>query len=265
MKPEIALKTSIDVAHIRKTCRLLEETFQFLKGHITDGISTRDLDRLVVSFVTKRSARSALKGYKGFPNSICTSVNNVAAHGIPRDHILENGDIVSIDITLVLEGWHGDGTWTYIVGDVSPDVQRLVKAAWQANTAGILAVKAGAHLGDVGFAISGAVRKNGCSVIQDYVGHGIGESMHEDPVIPNFGERNQGMRIVPGMVFTVEPIVCLGVKEVKTLDDGWTVVTGDNSLCAQFEHTLAVFRDKVEVLTLSTYKLEDHIDCPPFI
>ena len=264
MKESISLKTSIDVARIRRACRIVEETFRRLDEHVARGVRTSDLERIVSRFLRQREAASALKGYKGFPKSICASVNNVAAHGIPDDTSLEEGDVVSIDITVSLEGWHGDGAWTYVVGEPNPDAARLVRAAWRANMAGIRAVEAGAHFGDVGAAISEAARELGCTVVQDYVGHGIGEKLHEDPLVPNYGEPGQGMRIVPGMVFTVEPIVSLGGRDVSTLEDGWTVVTADGSLCAQFEHTLAVFSDRVEVLTLADFDQAASVDRPPF-
>ena len=264
-KNPLPLKTSIDVARIRKTCRIVEECLRLLNEHVAAGARTADLEAAVDRHVRKRGAKSAVRGYKGFPKAICTSTNNVAAHGIPDDSRLEDGDVITVDVTLCLDGWHGDGAWTYTVGSTSADVKRLVKAAWRANIAGILAVHAGAHLGDVGAAINAAAERNGCKVIRDYVGHGIGEKLHEDPLVPNYGRPEHGMRIVPGMVFTIEPIVSLGGREVKTMDDGWTVVTADGSLSAQFEHTLAVFRDHVEVLTLSGFDPDasDLVDHPP--
>jgi methionyl aminopeptidase len=260
--PDIPLKTSLEVAYIRKSCRLAESCLNHLGSLIEAGITTRDLDREAERFIEERNAVPSLKGYKGFPSAACISVNNVAAHGIPDGYCLEEGDILSVDITLAIEGWHGDAAWTYIVGSHDDEVARLRKAAWQANTAGILAVKAGATIGDIGHAISESVRRNGCSAIEDYVGHGIGREMHEEPRVPNFGNRGEGLRIVPGMVFTIEPMVNLGSKEVKLLEDGWTVIAADNNLSAQYEHTLAVFSDRVEILT-AAYDLMDHIDLPP--
>ena len=264
MKENIPLKTSIDVSHIRNSCRIIHDTFRLLKKYIRPGVRTAELDEIADDYIAEQGAVSAIQGYKGFPKSICTSVNNVAAHGIPGDYVLEDGDIISIDITVARNGWHGDGTWTYLVGNGSPDALRLLKAAWRASSAGIQAASAGAHLGDIGAAIAKGARANGCSVIRDYVGHGIGQGFHEDPLVPNYGKPNHGMRIVPGMVFTIEPIVCLGSHDVKTLEDGWTVVTADGAFCAQFEHTLAVFRDHVEVLTLCSSELDDYVDQPPF-
>ncbi len=262
--PGISLKTSMDVFRIKKSCRILEDTFHFLKQFINPGITTSKLNDIAENFIIKNGAVPGLKGYKGFPKTICTSVNNVAAHGIPVDVKLEDGDIITIDCSVIVDGWYGDAAWTYITGNRNPDTIRLIRTAWQATVAGILAVKAGNHIGDIGHAISGKAEEGGCSVIEDYAGHGIGCDIHEDPIIPNCGEKGQGKRIVPGMVFTVEPMVSLGENEIKILDDKWTIVIFDNSLSAQFEHTVAVFKERTEILTFSRYNLEEHIDQPPF-
>jgi methionyl aminopeptidase len=261
---EINLKTSIDVGRIRRAGRVAEECLRFLKGHVRPGVSTAELDRLADGFLREKGATPALRGYRGFPGCICTSVNNVAAHGIPTDYRLEEGDNVSLDITVSVAGWHGDSAWTYIVGSGSPDTRRLIKAAWSTCLAGIRASKAGGRIGDIGSAIQETARKHGCSVIEDYVGHGIGRAMHEDPMVLNFGEQDTGMKIVPGMVFTVEPILTLGGPEVHVSTDGWTLATKDGSLSAQFEHTVAVFRDRTEVLTFSHGDITSYIDFPPY-
>ena len=263
METYIPLKTAIDVARIRRSCRVVEDTLKYLAEVICEGITTQEIDRLAGEYIVGRGGSPALKGYRGFPCAICASVNNVAAHGIPGSYRLGKGDVVTIDTTIELNGWHGDAAWTYIVGKASPDTERLLRAAWQANLAGLMSIEAGANLGDVGNAISRAATRLGCSVIQDYVGHGIGRDLHEEPYVPNYGERGQGLRIVPGMVFTVEPIVSLGDKKVRVLDDGWTVITNDGSLTAQFENTVAVFKDRVEVLTLSSFSLPAQVDLPP--
>jgi methionyl aminopeptidase len=264
MEREISLKTSVDVARIRRSCRVAERCLRYLKDFVRPGVSTSALDELADAFLRKNGATPALRGYRGFPRSICTSVNNVAAHGIPSDALLEDGDLLSIDITVSVDGWHGDAAWTYIVGQAGPDSRRLLRASWTATMAGIRAARAGGRLGDVGSAIQGAARKLGCSVIEDYVGHGIGRAMHEDPMVLNFGERNTGMRIVAGMVFTVEPMVNLGGPEAQVSTDGWTLVTCDGSLSAQFEHTVAVFRDYTEVLTFSDGGEASSVDFPPY-
>jgi len=264
MERDIPLKTSIDVAHMRRSCRIVEDAFHYLRSFLRPGITTLEINRIAEQFIISKGASPVLRGYKGFPCAICTSVNNVAAHGIPGDYVLEKGDIISIDITIVYEGWHGDAAWTFIIGSGSPDTERLIRAAWQANLSGIMAMKAGATIGDIGFEINKTANRHGCQVIQDYVGHGIGEDLHEEPRIPNVGQKGQGIRVVPGMVFTVEPIVTLGREDVSVLKDGWTIITADDSLSAQFEHTVAVFRDRIEILTLPSYNIDDYIDQPPF-
>ncbi len=226
--------------------------------------TTLELDRIAEEFIRSNGAVPSLKGYKGFPCSICASVNNVAAHGIPNDYAFEEGDIVSIDITVSMDGWHGDAAWSFLVGEGDADSRRLIRAAWQAALKGVQTARAGSRFGDVGYAIKNTTAGNGCSVFEDYVGHGIGERMHEEPMVLNFGHRGAGQKIVPGMVFTIEPIVTLGEQGMSRLDDGWTLVTADNKPSAQFEHTIAVFRDYTEVLTFSGGSLEEHLDFPPY-
>ncbi len=263
MDAEMSLKTSVDVARIRRACRLAEKCLRYLAPCVRVGISTMELDRLACRFLEGHGGVPALRGYRGFPGCICTSVNNVAAHGIPSNRELENGDVLTIDITASVEGWHGDAAWTFIVGKATPDTRRLIRAAWKASLAGIRAAVAGNRIGDVGAAIQQSARRSGCSVIEDYVGHGIGKALHEDPMVLNFGTADTGIRIVPGMVFTVEPMLNLGAREVHVSSDGWTLVTTDGSLSAQFEHTIAVFRDYTEVLTFSKGTPLDSPDFPP--
>jgi len=263
MDEGINLKTSVDVARIRGACRAAEKCLRFLGGKIRPGVSTLQLDRLAGEFLLKNGALAALKGYKGFPGNICASVNNVAAHGIPSAVPLEEGDVLSLDITASVNGWHGDAAWTFLVGNAGPDAHRLQKAAWAATVAGIRVAQAGGRLGDIGEAVQEAAHRRGCSVIEDYVGHGIGRAMHEDPMVPNFGQRDTGTRIVPGMVFTIEPMVNLGGQAARVSSDGWTLVTSDGSLSAQFEHTVAVFRDYTEVLTFQGGDILASPDFPP--
>jgi methionyl aminopeptidase len=263
MDGEISLKTSVDVARIRRASRVAERCLRYLAPCVRPGISTLELDNLASTFLEETGALSALRGYKGFPGCICTSVNNVAAHGIPTNRELENGDVLSIDITVNVNGWHGDAAWTFLVGEGTPDSRRLLRAAWTASLSGIRAAVAGSRIGDVGAAIQEAARKYGCTVIEDYVGHGIGRAMHEDPMVLNFGTADTGLRIVPGMVFTVEPMLNLGRRDVHVSSDGWTLVTSDGSLSAQFEHTVAVFRDYTEVLTYSHGDIFESLDFPP--
>jgi len=263
MDAEISLKTSVDVARIRRVCRIVEKCFHYLAPCVRAGISTEELERLAGRFLDAQGAQAALRGFRGFPGCICTSVNNVAAHGIPTNRLLETGDVLTIDITASVDGWHGDAAWTFLVGEADADRRRLIRGAWAATLAGIRVAVAGNHIGDVGAAIQEAARKHGCSVIEDYVGHGIGRVMHEDPMVPNFGSPDTGPRIVSGMVFTIEPILTLGAADVHVSSDGWTLVTGDGSLSAQFEHTIAVFRDYTEVLTFSNRDLFSFAELPP--
>jgi methionyl aminopeptidase len=263
MDEGINLKTSVDVARIRRACRTAEKCLRFLGERIRPGVSTLQLDRLAGEFLLKSGAQPSLRGYKGFPGTICASVNNVAAHGIPSAAPLEEGDVVSLDITASVDGWHGDAAWSFPVGEAGPDARRLLKAAWAATVAGIRAARSGGRLGDIGEAVQDIARRYGCSVIEDYVGHGIGRAMHEDPMVPNFGQRDTGARIVPGMVFTIEPMLNLGGQAAHVSSDGWTLVTSDGSLSAQFEHTVAVFRDYTEVLTFQQGDIFDSPELPP--
>ncbi len=260
----ITLKTGIEVHRMRRPSRIVEELLRSVSPLMTPGVTTRQINAHCEDFIAGRKAESSLKGYRGFPASICASPNGVAVHGIPDDNPLRDGDIVTIDVTLNVDGWHGDGAWTYIVGKASPEKLHLLKAAWKSTLAGILAAKAGGRLGDVGAAIERAAKRQGCTVLEDFAGHGIGTSLHEDPIVANTGTRGTGQPIVPGMVFTVEPILCIGKPETGVLEDGWTVVTKDGSPTAQFEHTLAVFRDRTEILTFTSPDLRANIDAPPF-
>ncbi len=260
----ITVKTGLEVHRMRRPSRIIEELLWSLKEVIRPGVSTREIDRFCENFIAERNAVSSLKGYQGFPASICASPNNVAVHGIPNDNPLRDGDIVTIDVTLNVAGWHGDGAWTYLVGAGSPEKLFLLKAGMRMTNWPGLAARAGGRLGDVGAAIERTAGRLGCSVLEDFAGHGIGTSMHEDPIVANTGVKGSGRPIVPGMVFTIEPILCLGKPEVNLLEDGWTVVTRDGGPTAQFEHTLAVFRDRTEVLTLSSRDIRTIIDGPPY-
>ena len=261
---DIPLKTSIDIFHIRKSCRIVEKTLIYLKQFIVPGITTGELDRKAEQFILEQKARPALKGFDGFPAVICTSVNTVAAHGIPSSQVLCSGDILTIDLSVELDGWYGDAAWTYLVGEGDTSTRHLLKAAWQASLAGVLAVKAGGRLGNPGYFISKTAKRLGCCVLEGFGGHGIGRQLHEDPVIPHFGKKNTGMRIVPGMVFTIEPILSLGKIQTNIGHDGWAIQTVDDCITAQFEHTVAVFKDKVEILTFSEKINQKTIDYPPY-
>ena len=246
---DVKLKTSPEVARIRKSCNLIEKIFLNLESFVVSGISTQDISDYCSEMIIKNNANLSLRGYRDYPASICTSVNSIAVHGLPGKYILKEGDIITVDIILDIDGWHGDGAYTYIVGKVGNDVLRLYKAAKESTYSGIKAARAGKRIGDIGSAISKTASRWGCSVLEELAGHGIGLGIHEDPVILPIGEVNLGLPIVPGMVFTIEPVLTLGNGKIKTLDDGWSIISTDGQFTAQFEHTIAIFSNHTEVLT----------------
>jgi methionyl aminopeptidase len=258
----VPLKTSLDVDGIRKACRLAEMTLHYLREFTRPGVSSLELDRLAGGFLQDHGARGALDN--GFPGTVCVSVNNVAVHGVPSaDEILADGDIVTVDLTVELEGWCGDAAWSYLVGDGSPEHLRLLAAAWRACVRGVAAVRAGAWMGDIGHAVQQEADRQGCRVIEEFAGHGIGRRVHEDPLVPHVGRPGTGRRILPGMVLTVEPTLTIGEGRVDRSGDGWGLRVRDGMPTAQFEHTVAVFRDRTEVLTFSR-ELREWADFPPY-
>lgn len=235
---------------MRRAGRVAAKTLQHVGQRLEPGMSTADIDRLVRRDTRRRDGTPSQLGYYGFPASVCTSRNSVVCHGIPSGlERLEEGDIVNVDVTTKLDGWHGDTSRTFVLGRASPEALHIVQTARRARDAGIAAARPGGHLGDVGAAIAALAREEGCSVVTAYGGHGIGARMHLPPHVAHAAEPGSGPRLLPGMAFTVEPMINLGGPEVETLDDGWTVVTADGSLSAQFEHTLLVTETEVEVLT----------------
>lgn len=246
------VKTPDELALMRISGKLLASVFEMLDGQDLAGLSTLQVNDLVDRFITDDlAARPASKGQYGFKYVLNCSINNVVCHGVPApDEIIRDGDIINLDITLEKNGFIADSSKTYLVGNAPPAARRLVKVAQEAMWKGIGQVRPGAHLGDIGFAIERHAKKNGYSVVREYCGHGIGREMHEDPHILNFGRPGTGMKLSEGMVFTIEPMVNQGTRKVSTRDDGWTVVTNDGKLSAQFEHTVAVTGSGVEVLTL---------------
>ncbi|MAX00807.1 MAG: type I methionyl aminopeptidase [Sphingomonas sp.] len=246
------VKTPDEIALMRQSGRLLASVFEMLDGIDLAGRSTMAVNDLVERFITHDLAsRPASKGQYGFAYVLNCSINDVVCHGVPdNDVVIRDGDIINLDITLEKNGYIADSSKTYLVGDVAPAARRIVQIAQNAMWRGIGEVRPGAHLGDIGFAIERYARRNGCSVVREYCGHGIGREMHEEPQVLNFGHRGQGVQLREGMVFTIEPMVNQGSRRVVTRDDGWTVATKDGKLSAQFEHTVAVTRDGVEVLTL---------------
>ncbi|WP_022694088.1 type I methionyl aminopeptidase [Ponticaulis koreensis] len=246
------VKTPDEIALLRIAGRLLASVFEMLDKIEFEGMSTLAVNDLVERYITHDlSARPASKGQYGFEFVLNCSINNVVCHGVPSsDDIICSGDIINLDITLEKNGFIADSSKTYIVGEVPPSTKKLVRVAREAMWKGIREVRPGARLGDVGFAIERHAKRNGYSVVRDYCGHGIGREMHEAPNVLNFGKRGTGVRLIEGMVFTIEPMVNQGTGRVSTQDDGWTVTTNDGKLSAQFEHTIAVTKTGYEVLTL---------------
>ena len=240
-------------AAMRRAGRLAAETLDFVTPFVVGGVSTGELDRRIDGFMRDHGAVPATLGYRGYPKSCCISVNHVVNHGIPSDDKrLRDGDIVNIDVTCILDGWYGDTSRMYVIGDRVPvKALKLVEITFDAMWAGIRAVRPGATLGDVGHAIQTIAEGNRCSVVRDFVGHGLGRVFHDSPEVKHYGNPGEGLALRPGMLFTIEPMINAGRPEVKILGDGWTTVTRDRSLSAQFEHTVGVTDDGVEVFTLS--------------
>jgi methionyl aminopeptidase len=252
----ITLLSSRELEKMRKAGQLAAQLLDYLTPFVQPGVSTLELNDLAEDWTRQRGAKSAPLGYAGavmpFPKSICTSVNEVICHGIPRaEEILRDGDIINIDVTPIVEGYHGDTSRTFLVGEVSPRVRRLVEVTEQCLWRGIKVVRPDARVGDIGAAIQEYAEAEGFSVVRDFVGHGVHRIFHAAPQIPHYGVRGKGKKLRPGMVFTIEPMINLGSHEAEILADGWTALTVDRSLSAQFEHTVAVTKTGVEVLTLS--------------
>ncbi len=247
----ILIKTADEIEKMRVAGRLAAEVLEMIEPYVVAGVTTNELDRLCHDYiVNEQQAIPAPLNYRGFPKSICTSINNQICHGIPSDKKLKNGDIVNIDITVIKDGYHGDTSKMFCVGKVAPHAQRLVDVTREALFLGIEQVKPGATLGDIGHAIQTHAEKNRYSVVREFCGHGIGKNFHEDPHVMHFGTPGEGMIIEAGMIFTIEPMLNIGKRHMKVLKDGWTAVTKDRSLSAQWEHTILVTDTGHEILTL---------------
>ncbi|MDR1486396.1 MAG: type I methionyl aminopeptidase [Deltaproteobacteria bacterium] len=253
----VYIKTKNQIDKIRLSSRLAAQTLDMITPHVKPGITTLALDKMIHKFIVDHNAIPATLGYgpkrSPFPNSSCISINDEVVHGIPGSRKLQDGDLVKIDVTTILDGFYGDTARTYLVGDVCDEGVRLCEATKESLDLAIKEVKNGARLGDIGHAIQSHVEACGFSVVRYFVGHGVGIEFHEAPNVPHFGDKGSGKRIKTGMVFTIEPMINAGVHEVEILDDGWTAVTADGKLSAQFEHTVAVTDDGAEILTLSKY------------
>ena len=247
----VSVKNAEDQERMRVAGRMAAEVLDMIGEHVQAGITTGELDAVCHDYIVNRlQATPAPLNYRGFPKSICTSVNHVVCHGIPGERRLKNGDIVNIDITVIKDGFHGDTSRMFHVGKPTVQGQRVSDIAHEAMRLGIGTVRPGACLGDIGHAIQTYVEAHHCSVVREYCGHGIGRQFHEDPQVLHYGRPGTGLELQPGMTFTIEPMVNAGRRQVKLLPDGWTVVTKDHSLSAQWEHTVLVTDDGVEVLTL---------------
>ena len=246
----IFIKNDLELDLMRKAGKIVAETLLLLEHEIKPGISTKELDTIAEQFITEQGAKPSFKGLYGFPATLCISVNNEVVHGIPGGYILKDGDIVSIDCEACLDGFHGDAARTFPVGNVSEDASKLIKVTEQSFFEGIKFAQIGNRLTDISHAIQDHIEANGFSVVKDFVGHGIGRDLHEDPEVPNFGRPGRGPVLTKGMVLAIEPMVNVGTFKVRTLRNDWTVVTSDGSLSAHYENTVAILPDGPEVLTL---------------
>lgn len=246
----IELKTKDEIEKVRRAGRIVAEILEKLRDEVKPGITTRDLDRLAEKWTLAAGAKPAFKGYHGFPATLCTSVNEAVVHGIPTEKcVLKEGDIVSVDFGVKLDGFFADSATTLAVGKVSPEVENLMRVTRESLALGIEQARPDNRLEDIGYAVQKHCEAAGYGVVREYVGHGIGRELHEPPQVPNFGRPGRGLRIRPGMVLCLEPMVNLGTHEVEVLDDGWTVVTKDRKPSAHYEHAIAIMEDRTEVLT----------------
>jgi len=248
-KYKIRLKQEADIEGIRRTGRLVLDTLQLVEAKIRPGMTTDDINTLVHEFIIKNGAIPAPLNYRGFPKSVCVSVNEVICHGIPGKRVLKDGDIVNVDITPILNGYYADASQTFFVGTPGPEARQIVRVARESLRQGISMVRPGNTLGDIGWAIQNYVKEEGYSVVREFVGHGVGFEFHEPPQVLHYGRQGEGISLVPGLVFTIEPMINLGKRHLHILADNWTAVTDDGSLSAQFEQTVLVTYNGVESLT----------------
>ena len=239
-----------DFKGLKKAGDLAARALEYIEKLIKPGVKTNFIDEAANKYLNDRGAFSAPLFYRGYTKSICTSINNVVCHGIPSDQTLKEGDIVNVDITSILNGYYGDTSKTFSVGNISPDAKKLIHVTYESMMQGIKILKPGITLGDIGFAIQSFAESNNCSVVRDFCGHGVGKTFHEEPNILHYGKKGEGLTIRRGMVFTIEPMINLGEYHTKVLQDGWTAVTKDKSLSAQFEHTVGINDNGYEIFTL---------------
>ena len=246
----IIIKSPREIEQLKRSNAIVAEVFRKLEGMIVPGVTTRELDEVAEDYIRFKGARPAFKGYRGFPASLCTSINEEVVHGIPGQRRLKEGDIIGLDVGVNYQGYFGDAAITFPVGEVDAEAKRLLEVTERALYIGIEKAKVGNRLFDISYAIQKWVESHGFSVVRDFVGHGIGRELHEDPQVPNFGAPHQGPRLEKGMVFSLEPMLNEGAYEVRVLSDGWTVVTADGKRSAHFEHTIAITEDGAEILSI---------------
>ena len=258
---DIYIKNAEEIAGLRKACKRAAETLIAIGDRLKEGMTTAQIDDFAHAYITSFGGIPAPLNYRGFPKSICTSVNEVVCHGIPDEKaVLKEGDIVNIDVTAIVDGWHGDTSATFFIGKPSADARKLVETARRCMDLGINQVMSGKRIFEIGDAVEGYAVSKGCSVVRDYVGHGIGRAFHEKPQVPHFANSGEKARMVPGMTLTIEPMINLGTWRTKVLKDGWTAVTADGKLSAQFEHTVLVTQEGAEVLTKRDRALKNSED-----
>lgn len=246
----VVLKTARELQLMQHACKISAQALELAGKAVKPGVSTYDIDALIHDFIVGAGAKPSFLGYGGFPASSCISINDEIIHGIPnRKRIIKNGDIVSVDVGAFIDGFHGDNAYTFAAGDISDEAKKLLEATEQSLYEAIKVAVAGNRIGDIGNAVSSYVEDRGFSVVREYVGHGVGRDLHEDPEVPNFGKAGHGVRLVPGMTIAIEPMINAGGREVKRLADKWTVVTADQSLSAHFEHTVLITADGPVIMT----------------
>ncbi|MBG1231278.1 type I methionyl aminopeptidase [Aestuariivirga litoralis] len=250
-QPHIRLHGPEGFAAMRKAGQLVAQALDDVTPLVREGVSTQEIDDFFWAFAEKHNALPATLGYRGYRKASCISLNHVVCHGIPNAKPMSSGDIVNVDLTLIVDGWHGDSSRMYVIGETSRAAERLIDVTYESMMRGIAAVKPGAHLGDIGYAIQSYAEAERCSVVRDFCGHGLGELFHDHPNILHYGRKGDGAMLKPGMIFTIEPMINLGKPQVKFLSDGWTAVTRDKSLSAQFEHSVGVTESGVEIFTTS--------------
>ena len=245
----ITIKNEDEIKLMREAGMLVSKTHKYLKPFVKAGISTKELDTLAENFIRSNGGVPSCKGYEGFPATLCTSVNDTVVHGIPKDEILKDGDIITIDMVIGYKGYQGDAAWTYAVGEISEEKKYLMEHTEKALYEGVKKVKPGAHIGDISHAVEMYAKRHNLGVVKELGGHGIGKEMHEDPFIPNYGKKGRGEKLKEGMVICIEPMLNLGTPNIYVLDDEWTIKTWDGKAAAHYEHTILVTKDGYEILT----------------